>query len=154
VFTNGIGIINALLQNEDVSVVVLCGRLRPMNETITGTEAENMLRSVVADYAFIGADGVHPHCGIASRTLEQSQMVTRIMQRAWQVVVVAESRKLCTDQFDHWSSFPARWLLITDDAADPATLNELRKTGAQVIPSCSAQPQRRDADSCGVTEFN
>ena len=43
VFTNSIGVINILLRNEEVSVVVLGGRLRPMNQTISGPEAENML---------------------------------------------------------------------------------------------------------------
>src|SRR3954453_18741783 len=60
VFTNGIGAINVLLGDEDVSVVGLGGRLRSVNQTISGTEAEHMLHAVVADYAFIGADAVHP----------------------------------------------------------------------------------------------
>ena len=50
VFTNGIGAINVLLNKEDVSVVVLGGRLRAVNQTISGAEAEHMLQSVVADY--------------------------------------------------------------------------------------------------------
>lgn len=132
VFTNGIGAINILLRNEDVSVVVLGGRLRPLNETITGAPAESMLRSVLADFAFIGADAVHPQYGIASRTLEQSQLKTVMMQRARQIVVVADSRKFDTDQFTYWSPLPSRWHLITDDAADPAAIGDLRSAGAQV----------------------
>ena len=81
--------------------------------------AENMLQSVVADYAFIGADAVHPQYGIASRTLEQSRLKTLMMQRARQIVVVADRRKLSTDQFNYWSPLPARWRLITDDARRP-----------------------------------
>ena len=129
VFTNGIGAINVLLGKEDVSVVVLGGRLRAVNQTISGAEAEHMLHSVVADYAFIGADAVHPQYGVASRTLEQSRLKTLMMQRARQIVVVADRRKVSTDQFNYWSPTPARWRLITDDAADPAALDELRKTG-------------------------
>jgi len=160
VFTNSIGVINILLRSEDVSVIVLGGRLRPLNETISGSEAENMLRSVVADFAFIGADAVHPQYGIASRTLEQSRLRTLMMQRAWKIVVAAESRTLNLDECDNWSPFPARWLLITDDAADPAVLDEMRGTGAHVHltrplhalnerpsertqPQDQAQPQRR-----------
>ena len=44
VFTNGIGAVNVLLGNADVSVVVLGGRLRAVNQTISGPEAEHMLR--------------------------------------------------------------------------------------------------------------
>lgn len=132
VFTNGIGAVNVLLGKEDVSVVVLGGRLRAVNQTISGPEAEHMLHSVVADYAFIGADAVHPQYGVASRTLEQSRLKTLMMQRARQIVVVADRRKLNTDQFNYWSPIPPRWRLITDDQADPAALDDLRVTGAQI----------------------
>ena len=114
------------------SVVVLGGRLRSVNQTISGPDAEHMLHSVVADYAFIGTDAVHPQYGIASRTLEQSRLKTLMMQRTRQIVVVADRRKLSTDQFNYWSPLPARWRLITDDDADPAALDELRATGAQI----------------------
>jgi DeoR/GlpR family transcriptional regulator of sugar metabolism len=139
VFTNGIGAVNVLLGKEDVSVVVLGGRLRAVNQTISGPEAEHMLHSVVADYAFIGADAVHPQYGVASRTLEQSRLKTLMMQRARQIVVVADRRKVSTDQFNYWSPTPPRWRLITDDDADPAALDELRNAGAQID---LAQPLR------------
>ena len=139
VFTNGIGAVNVLLGKDDVSVVVLGGRLRAVNQTISGPEAEHMLHSVVADYAFIGADAVHPQYGVASRTLEQSRLKTLMMQRARQIVVVADRRKVSTDQFNYWSPIPARWRLITDDDADPAALDELRNAGAQID---LAQPLR------------
>lgn len=132
VFTNGIGAINILMRKEDVSVVVLGGRLRRVNETISGAEAEGMLRSVVADYAFVGADAVHPEYGVASRTLEQSRLKTLMMQRARQTVVVADHRKLGTDQFSYWSALPAQWRLVTDEDADPIHLDRLRHVGAHI----------------------
>jgi DeoR/GlpR family transcriptional regulator of sugar metabolism len=132
IFTNGIGAVNVLLGKKHISVVVLGGRLRAVNQTISGPEAEHMLGSVVADYAFIGADAVHPDYGVASRTLEQSRLKTLMMQRARQTVVVADRRKIGTDQFNYWSPTPTRWRLITDDDADPAALDELRGSGAQI----------------------
>ena len=121
--------------------------MRTVNQTISGAEAEHMLHSVVADYAFIGADAVHPEYGVASRTLEQSRLKTLMMQRARQIVVVADRRKVSTDQFNYWSPTPTRWRLITDDEADPAALDELRKTGAQVE---LAQPLRALTDTANV----
>jgi DeoR/GlpR family transcriptional regulator of sugar metabolism len=144
VFTNGIGTINILLRNDDVSVVVLGGRLRTVNETISGAEAENMLRHVVADHAFIGADAVHPEFGIASRTFDQARLKSLMMQRARNIVVVADHRKLTTDQFQYWSSLPTGWRLITDDAADPAAVEALRSVGGQIE---IAQPLRALNDS-------
>ncbi len=144
VFTNGIGAVNVLLRNEKVSVVVLGGRLRPLNETISGAEAEHMLTSVVADVSFIGTDAVHPEYGVASRTLEQSRLKSLMLQRSRETVVVADHRKLTTDQFNYWSPLPARWRLITDDNADQNALDRLRDAGAEVDVT---QPLRILADS-------
>jgi DeoR family transcriptional regulator of aga operon len=149
VFTNGIGAINILMRKDGVSVVVLGGRLRPVNETISGAEAENMLRAVVADFAFVGADAVHPQYGVASRTLEQSRLKTMMMARARQTVVVADHRKLGTDQFSYWSPLPAQWRFVTDDDADPAALDELRDTGAQIDMAHPLRALTDTADSKG-----
>jgi DeoR family transcriptional regulator of aga operon len=149
VFTNGIGAINILMRKDGVSVVVLGGRLRPVNETISGAEAENMLRAVVADFAFIGADAVHPQYGVASRTLEQSRLKTMMMARARQTVVVADHRKLGTDQFSYWSPLPAQWRFVTDDDADRAALDELRDTGAQIAVAHPLRALTDTADSKG-----
>jgi DeoR family transcriptional regulator, aga operon transcriptional repressor len=149
VFTNGIGAINILMRKDGVSVVVLGGRLRPVNETISGAEAENMLRAVVADFAFIGADAVHPQYGVASRTLEQSRLKTMMMARARQTVVVADHRKLGTDQFSYWSPLPAQWRFVTDDAADPAALDELSDAGAQIDVAHPLRALTDTADSKG-----
>ena len=64
--------------------------------------------------------------------MEQSRLKTLMMQRARQIVVVADRRKISTDQFNYWSPTPARWRLITDDDADATALSELRAVGADV----------------------
>ena len=66
-----------------------------------------------------------------------------MMQRARQIVVVADRRKVSTDQFNYWSPIPARWRLITDDAADPAALDELRKPGHRSISPNPCEPSPR-----------
>ena len=55
-----------------------------------------------------------------------------MMQRCRQIVVVADNRKLTTDQFNYWSPLPPRWRLITDDNADQDALEKLRDTGADM----------------------
>ncbi len=137
VFTNGIGAINILMHNDSISVVVLGGRLRSINETITGSEAESMLKSVVASHAFIGVDAIDPEFGVASRTLEQSRLKSLMMQRARNVVIVADSTKLQPRELTYWSELPEKWRLITDDAADPTALDALRASGSVQIDLAS-----------------
>ena len=85
-----------------------------------------MLHSVVADYAFIGADAMDPEFGVASRTLEQSRLKTLMMQRARQIVVSSPTAQGQHRPVQLLVAEPARWRLITDDAADPAALDALR----------------------------
>jgi DeoR/GlpR family transcriptional regulator of sugar metabolism len=130
VVTNGIGVVNALMDAEDVDLVVLGGRLRGINETITGGVAEDMLRQVHAAIAFLGTDAVDPVAGLACRTLEQSRLKTVMMQRASRVVVLADSSKLDGGTFPFWSPLDRPWELVTDAGATQAQLDRMRQAGA------------------------
>ncbi|WP_194793287.1 DeoR/GlpR family DNA-binding transcription regulator [Raineyella fluvialis] len=133
VVTNGLRIIVRLVASDNVKVLVLGGSLRGFNETIHGADAEAMLRRVYARYAFVGADAIHPRRGVASRTYEQARLKSLMMESAAEVVVVSDSSKLGDSSFNHWSPMPPRWTLITDQEADPAVLESLRGTGADVV---------------------
>ncbi|MFI7153953.1 DeoR/GlpR family DNA-binding transcription regulator [Nonomuraea sp. NPDC050022] len=126
VFTNGLGAVNTLVEEEGVDVVVMGGRLRRINQTMTGPGAEEMVRGLYADIAFLGADAVHPTRGIASRTFEQSSLKTLMSQHTRRLVVVADSAKLLDDASSYWSPIDRPWTLLTDDGADPEALAALR----------------------------
>ena len=133
VVTNGIGVVNALMDAEDVDLVVLGGRLRGINETITVGVAEDMLRQVHAAIAFLGTDAIDPASGLACRTLEQSRLKTVMMQRASRVVVLADSSKLDGGAFPFWSPLDRPWELVTDAGATEAQLQRMRQAGATHI---------------------
>jgi DeoR/GlpR family transcriptional regulator of sugar metabolism len=138
VITNGIGPVLRLLDIDTVSVTVLGGHLRHINQTIAGAEAEEMLRHVYAATAFIGVDAIDPELGIASRTAEQSRLKTLMMRRAQQVVILADSTKLTGGYFPHWSPLDLPWQLVTDDEADDSALELAREAGATQIHTCRA----------------
>lgn len=133
VVTNGLRVINRLVGCDRVKVLVLGGFLRGFNETISGSDAMAMLNRIHAQYAFIGADGIDPKRGIASRTHEQSRIKSVMMQNAYQVVVVADSSKLGDHNYHYWSSLPQEWGLVTDVEAEPEALELLRQAGATSV---------------------
>jgi DeoR family fructose operon transcriptional repressor len=126
VVTNGVAATNALLEYGDTEIVVLGGRLRRINQTISGAAAEQMVRGLYADIAFIGADAVDPRRGVASRTLEQSTLKSLMAEHARTVVVVADSTKLTGGWTSYWSPLQRPWVLLTDDGADPELLESFR----------------------------
>ena len=145
VFTNGIGAINRLIENESASVIVLGGQLRGINQTISGAQAESMLQNVYATTTFIGADAVDPEMGVASRTLEQARLKSLMMQHAREVVVVADSTKFDAGYFNYWSPLVKPWHLVTDDEASPGALDKLREAGAVRIDTAHLEPSNDPA---------
>ena len=133
VVTNGIGVVNALMTADGVDLVVLGGRLRGINETITGGVAEDMLRQMHATTAFLGTDALDPEAGLACRTLEQSRLKTVMMQRAARIVVLADSSKLDGGAFPFWSPLDRPWELVTNATASAAQLERMRQAGATRI---------------------
>jgi DeoR/GlpR family transcriptional regulator of sugar metabolism len=141
IFTNGVGALSTLLEYGDVEIVVLGGRLRRINQAISGATAEQMVRSLYADIAFIGADAVDPERGIASRTFDQSTLKTLMATHARTVVVVADSTKLTAAWTSYWSALERPWTLVTDEAADPELISSFREANPQVqIVVCPVTP--------------
>ncbi|MCV2488197.1 DeoR/GlpR family DNA-binding transcription regulator [Geodermatophilus sp. YIM 151500] len=132
VVTNGVAATTTLLESGDTEIVVLGGRLRRINQTISGSTAEQMVRGLYADVAFIGADAVDPRRGIASRTLEQSVLKSVMAEHARTVAVVADSTKLSGGWTSYWSPLQRPWLLLTDDGADPGVLESFRTADPHV----------------------
>lgn len=134
VITNGLMVANQLVSNDQVGVTMLGGALRGFNATITGPDAESMLNRVHATYAFIGTDAVDPIRGITSRTYAQARLKAAMMSNAQRTYVVADSSKLGEHGlFHYWSELPDEWGLVTDEAADPTVLAQLRTAGADSI---------------------
>lgn len=134
VITNGLMVANQLVSEDQVGVTILGGALRGINATITGPDAESMLNRVHATYAFIGTDAIDPVRGLTSRTYAQARLKAAMMENAQRTYVVADSSKLGEHGlFHYWSELPDQWGLVTDDAADPEVLDELRSAGADSI---------------------
>jgi len=132
VATNGVAAISTLLEFGDTDIVVLGGRVRRINQTISGSPAEQMVRGLYADIAFIGADAVDPKRGVASRTLEQSTLKTLMADHARTVVVVADSTKLSAAWTSYWSPMTRPWTLLTDDDADPELVESFHAADPQL----------------------
>lgn len=142
VFTNGVAALCTLLEYGDAEVVVLGGRLRRINQTISGAAAEEAVRGLYADVAFIGADAVDPVRGIASRTLEQSALKSLMAEHARSVFVLADSSKLSAAWTNYWSPMDRPWTLVTDDGADPEILESFRAAGPRLqVITCPAVAQ-------------
>ncbi len=120
VITNGTNTLFTLAEADAVDVVVLGGHLRHTNQALIGPVAEEVLRHLYVDKAFLGADGVVAGRGICCASLEQATLKAVMASRARQVFVLADRTKLDRAPFAFWAPLSQPVTVITDAAASAA----------------------------------
>jgi DeoR/GlpR family transcriptional regulator of sugar metabolism len=133
VITSSLPIAAQLQYDQGVEVLLLGGRLRASSPDLAGAITESNLETLRADVAFLGADAVDSHGAVYQESPELARMLTKMAASAGRVFVVADGSKLGKTalwrfgRLAHWTA------LVTDAAADRATLASLKKAGVRII---------------------
>jgi DeoR family transcriptional regulator of aga operon len=134
VITNGLSIALALEPAiPRFTVIVTGGSLRPLQHSLVDPLAHTVLSQVHADLAFIGCNGVDVDGGVTNINLPEAGVKTRMLAAAARSVVVADGFKLGHVHLGRIGPLAAFDTLVTDAAADPATLVPLRDAGLAVL---------------------
>lgn len=133
VVTNGISALLSLRDADDVKVILLGGELRHVNQAVIGSIAEDIIRSLHADRAFLGADGVVANEGINSPTMTQAYLKGLMLRQAREGYVLADHSKLGTARFPYVTPFSKPVTLITDSQADPERVAAFENAGVRVL---------------------
>ncbi|MFC7330179.1 DeoR/GlpR family DNA-binding transcription regulator [Marinactinospora rubrisoli] len=133
VATTGLTALERLAGSESVHVECLGGTLRHLSQGFVGPLAEAALERMTFDRVFLGADGVTAENGICEADLQQTRLKELMMGRADRVYVLAHSEKLGRRPFNSWARLPARWVLVTDESADPAALAPFADRGVEIV---------------------
>ncbi|WP_353807259.1 DeoR/GlpR family DNA-binding transcription regulator [Agromyces sp. SYSU T00194] len=142
VLTNGLSI--ALELEPEIprfTVVVTGGTLRPRQHSLVHPLAGTLLQEVHADLAVIGCNGVDAAGGVTNANLPEAAVKRQMLESASRAIVVADAAKLGEVHLGRIAAVDAFDRLVTDAAAPPALLDELREAGLAV--------QVADADAPG-----
>jgi DeoR family transcriptional regulator of aga operon len=146
VITNGLSI---ALELEPAiprfTVIVTGGSLRPLQHSLVDPLADSVLSQIHADLAFIGCNGVDAEHGVTNINLPEAAVKARMLGAAARAVVVADASKLGQAHLGRVGALGAFDTLVTDAAADPATLATLREAGLAIL-----QPGRADIEGHGA----
>jgi DeoR family fructose operon transcriptional repressor len=114
-------------------VIVLGGELRPLSRAMVGPLTRHLLAELYVDRAFVGTLGLSLDVGLT--TTDPSEAFTKdlVLERAREVILLADSRKLGTRSFAHAGRLEQIHLLVTDDAADHRTVRALERRGIRVV---------------------
>lgn len=132
VITNDLLVGQTLSEHERIRLVVTGGTVRPGSSTLLGSPGEELLASVRADLAFIGAHAITEQ-GLSETSLDLARVKQAMLRAARRVVIVADHSKFGEPSVFPAGAIPAGSILVTDDRTDLVILDMLREQGLEVV---------------------
>jgi DeoR family transcriptional regulator of aga operon len=132
VITNALNIAMLLSDVPAVRLIMLGGVLRQESNSLSGHMAESAITSLRADRLFLGVDGLDPEIGLMTPHLAEAQLNAKMIRISRQVIAVTDSSKLLRRNVSVIAPVDQLHMLITDTAARPEVVEELRRRGVDV----------------------
>jgi DeoR family transcriptional regulator of aga operon len=132
VVTNALNIAAEMAVRPNLKLIVTGGVARPESYELVGPLADRTLDEVNIDVVFVGVDGASG-AGMTTHHEVEAHTNRRMIERAQRVVVVCDASKVGRAALAVICAARDVDELITDPAADEATLAELRATGVDVL---------------------
>ena len=133
VVTNDVGILNELINHDNVQLVFLGGTLRRKSQSFFGTQTEQALQDLHVDKLFLAADGFDIEKGITTHFEPEALLNRKMCEVAREIIVVTDSSKfgrVCL----HKILEPQRISKFITDAGIPAEARTtLERLGVEVI---------------------
>ena len=133
VITNALNVATTLAAAPHVRLVMLGGVLRPNSFSLSGPQAETALAGLTADRLFLGVDSLDPEIGLMTPHVHEAQLNAQMIRAARHVVAVADSSKLLRRNLSVIAKVEQIHTLITDEAANPDIVANLRHRGLEVV---------------------
>lgn len=133
VVTNALNVATQLVLRPYVRCVSLGGVARPESYEVTGPLAASVMEQLWLDIAILGVAAISVRAGATCGHEEEAAIGRLMADRADRVVVVASGAKVGRRTFARMFEVEAVDSLITDDSADPAELDVLRRRGIEVV---------------------
>ena len=134
---NALPIGTELSRRSQVSLTMLGGTLRHTSLSFSGPIAENALRRLFVDTAFISVRGLSWQHGLAEANVSEASLKEIMVSNASSVVTIADSSKLERMALSFFAPVSAVGVLVTDDGADPEIVARLRDAGIDVRIACT-----------------
>ena len=149
VVTNGLRIAAELAGLPGVTVLMPGGRMRPEAMSLVGSWGESLLRRANIQKAFVGALGFTLEEGLTDATEEEAELKRAMVAAARQVIAVVDHTKWGLVAFATFCRAERIGLLVTDAAAPPEMVEQMRQLGGQVLQVGPEPGTGRPAPSTG-----
>lgn len=142
VLTNSIMVADMIAKNEKLEVRINSGIVRGRTGCVVGPGAEQLFRSQPADKAFVSCEAFSLAKGVGSANILVGEVERNMLRCARKKYVLCDSSKLNKDSVFNLVPASEITTLITDDDADPYYIDELRRSGLEVVVAPGFYPRR------------
>lgn len=119
-------------------IFLLGGSIRQASLSTLGEPALAALKHITVDRVFLSADGVTADDGLCEASYEQALLKEAMIERAAQIIVLADSSKIGRAPQRYWTPLSRPWTLVTDSGVSEAQLLPFRER--KTITICIAPP--------------
>ena len=133
VITSNLAVYEELLPEESVELVLLGGVVRRNYRSLVGVVAEDALRQLRADVAFLGASGIEDDFSVVDTTMVEVPIKRAMMAAAARSVLLVDSDKFKMRGVVQVCHVQDLDTLITDACVSAKTRSELERCGVDVL---------------------
>jgi DeoR family transcriptional regulator of aga operon len=133
VITNALNIANELIQFHNINLNMLGGRVRRKSLTLTGTIAEQSLKSFYVDKFFLGVDGIDSKVGLYTPNVEEAHLNQLMLDVAQQVILVTDSSKFTRKSFAFICGMDRINVIVTDDEIPDKDRKRISDSGIELL---------------------
>ena len=133
VITSNLAVYEELLPEESIELVLLGGVVRRNYRSLVGVVAEDALRQLRADVAFLGASGIEDDFSVVDTTMVEVPIKRAMMAAAARTVLLVDSEKFKMRgvvRVCHAHDLDA---IVTDSGVAAETRSELERSGVEVL---------------------
>lgn len=133
IVTPAVNISMAMGDMSGVSVMQLGGILYGNSLCVIGSEAKSQLENLHCSKLFFGVDGIDLEVGVTCATVEEAELLARMMRVVNTNIILADSSKVGYRGFSRICGCEDVDILITDSGISDEARKALEKTGMKVI---------------------
>jgi DeoR/GlpR family transcriptional regulator of sugar metabolism len=133
VITSNLAVVEELLPDPEIELVVLGGIVRRNYRSLVGVLAEDALRQLSADVAFIGASGIRQDLSVMDSTIVEVPIKRAMIANAERTVLLADSRKFEMRGSVRVCGPDELHAVVTDATADAPAVRGLVEAGVEVV---------------------
>jgi DeoR/GlpR family transcriptional regulator of sugar metabolism len=133
VITSNLAVVEELQQDPDIELIVLGGVVRRNYRSLVGILAEDALRQLSADVAFLGASGIREDLSVMDTTLVEVPIKRGMVAASRRTVLLVDAAKFEMAGSVRICGAGELDVVVTDASADHPGVAALAREGVEVV---------------------